>query len=121
MRCIVAICFLMAYVASIDLYTVQYATHQLEPFMMKTWWNASNAGIIIFFIIDETFGFETYLHKQFNHLCKYSLLLNILIVIFTCQSIITNPFMALYVLDGSVFIASVIILINGLRHDIFKK
>jgi len=97
-----------------------HSTPPLEIYKLRTWLNFNAGVIILFTLIDEIFGYVNYIHKQFNWLCRIAFIINIFIAILTYQSVIYDPLYFLKILNGSIFVITIIIVTSGINHGIFK-
>lgn len=75
---------------------------------------------ILFFTVNDIIGYGTNIVFQLNIICKFTLLLNFIIFAFAQLNIMPKPIDYLFLLNGSVFAISIIILTSGLRHGTFK-
>lgn len=85
----------------------------------KEWLIESWVFISTFALIDEWCKYTTFLHKQFNHLCKLALILDFIIYLLIYLQVLKSPVEQFIYFNGSMLAVTVMILISGLRHGTF--
>lgn len=76
---------------------------------------------LLYLIIGEMTGYNCVHEYQSNMICKWVLFSNFIIFAFTQLNLMPKPIMYLYLLNGSVFVISCIIIISGTRHGYFRN
>lgn len=72
-------------------------------------------------IVSEMMGYDSVRDYQISIICKCVLFANFIIFAFTQLNLMPKPIMYLYLLNGSVFVISCIIIISGIRHGYFRN
>jgi len=108
---------LLAFLISYNLYLYKMATVICDPRIMKLWNYYSLGGLllVIFFI-----RAITHIEKQLLLVSKMCILITITIILLTNHAILQNPYMLLWIFNGSIFANTIIILICMKRHGFFK-
>lgn len=120
LRVAISVLFLVAFCGSIDIYLWRFDHDCLPIKQMRIWYNTTLAVFVLFFIMDELFGYKSYLHQQYNLICKITTLLNIILVLLTHMDIIDNLFYKWLMFNGSVIATAIIITLSCFRHGTFS-
>lgn len=81
----------------------------------------SSAVFSLFLLIDELFKYNDNTHYQLNLIGRCTVILNFTIFALMLYGLFTNEIFYLFLLDGSLFAVSAMILFSGLRHGFFKN
>lgn len=87
----------------------------------KGYFYLATALFILYLIIGEMTRYVSCQEYQSSIICKCVLFANFIIFAFTQLNLMPKPIMYLYLLNGSVFAISFIIIISGIRHGYFKN
>lgn len=120
MRMLICIFVLVIYLASFNTYIFCLDSGQFGIRFLKLWYNYTTFGLLAFAIIDEIIGCYGY-HKSLNRICKFSLLLNYILIILTHHDILLNPVTKFMLYNGSVLVITLMILLSAAQHDYFKQ
>lgn len=77
--------------------------------------------VLLYLIIDEIVDYSSDTHKQISLICKLSVCANFLLFALILYNVLSMPILYLFLLNGSIFVLSVIILTSGIRHEYFKE
>lgn len=84
-------------------------------------WNYSCIGSLTFaMIMLYLSGIDTFIQQQLFIICFIILLVTFTTIILVNLFIVSNPYYILSIFYGSNFVFTVMVLISGLRHGIFK-
>ena len=119
MRSIVCIGAVMLYCVQYSLYLLQLYNPDVPMQQIKLFYNYLNIGMLLFYYIDQRTGFESEWHREFNAVCFWTLIINYILIILNHHELLTDPITKFWWFNGSVVIASIIILINGKRLKMF--
>lgn len=112
----------------LTLYTA-FNNFYLYELFWGSWPNARTKGFfylitslyLLYLIIGEMATYNSNLEYQTSMICKWVLFANFIIFAFTQLNLMPKPIMYLYLLNGSVFAISCIIIISGIRYGTFKN
>lgn len=79
------------------------------------------AFVLLYLLIEDLTKKGSITNFQITVICKCSLIINFLLFSLILYGSIANPVVYLYILNGSIFVISIMVLISGLRHGIFKN
>lgn len=88
---------------------------------VKCFFYIFTSAFLLYIIVCELFRYDNQSEYETNIICKFTLLCNFIIFALTQLNFLPKPIDYLYLLNGSVFAVSVIIIISGLRHGAFKR
>ncbi len=94
-------------------------TGLVDVTVSKPMYYSPNVLLILFYLLIGDNG-EPYL-KQFKKICLLSIMSIFLIMTFNYLGFISNTYEMLIWFCGVVFVMFTIVLINGMRHGIFKR
>lgn len=121
MRMLICILVLIIYSASFNSYIYCLNTGSFNIETMKLWYNYTTLSMVLFIFSDE---FKTRLrghHKSLNLVCKFSLLINYILIILTHHGILTNPSSRFIIYNGSVLAITIMVFISATQYDYFKS
>lgn len=120
MRTIITAFVLLIYVILFNLYLYELTLGTLSYRRTKLLYYYITLGMLLFFLIDNKIGIRSFLHEQFNILCIISVIFNYIIAILCYHKILYNPMTVFVSFNGGILIATIMVLISGGRHGIFK-
>lgn len=88
---------------------------------LRLFYNGITLGMVLFFFIDLKIGFESWWHEQFNTICILTVMINYILIILIHAKVLDDSFKEVIIFNGSVFVTSIMILISGGRHNVFKS
>jgi hypothetical protein len=121
MRAVICAIALILFCASMNTYIYRIDHNCLPIKEMRLWYNYTLGGFILFYIIDELFGYKNYIHENLNLICKFTSVINIILVIINHQDIMTNPLEKFLLFNGAILAVTIMILISGGRHGYFQN
>lgn len=83
-------------------------------------YNYITLGMLAFSYSDLKSGLHDGLHTQFNTLCFLSLFVNFILIILIHLTVLKNPIPVLVSFNGGTLLATLMVLIAGIRHGLFK-
>lgn len=120
MRSIGCIIVLLVYCAIFDLCMIELKLPYFAVETCKMTYCVASGLMVIFCLIDSRYGFESNWHAEFNMICYLALAINFFIMALGYESIISDTIWKLIISNGSIFVASVVILIFGKKHNLFE-
>lgn len=119
-RAILSLCMLLSSVGIYELYLYElfYGTWELR--CVKGLYYASTACVLTLLTYFDIFGYKSCTQFNICTICKFTLIINFLFFAFTLYDILPNHRLYLYVFNGTILVATLAILIFGVRHEIFK-
>lgn len=79
----------------------------------------TTAFFLLFVLADELFKYKDDTHYQINLVCKATVIVNFILFALILYGVFNNPILYLYLLNGSIFAISVIILCSGIKYGSF--
>lgn len=111
---------LTMYGAATNLYLYELFWGIWEKRFAKGFFYLSTSMFLLYLVVGEVKKYTSNLDYQSNIICKLTIAANLMIFAFTQFDLIPKPIMYLFLLNGSIFAVSIIILLSGIKHDIFK-
>lgn len=111
----VALCL---YVGLFNLYI--YDLTRIDITSSKLFYNYLTAGMTLFYLTDWKVGFVNKYHEQINFICILCVLVNYILIILTHHTIITRPIDMFFAFNGGVFVVTILIVINFIKHGYHK-
>jgi len=81
----------------------------------------STAAFLTLLLIDELCKFEHNTHYQVNKIGQCTVIINFTLFALMLHGVFTNEIFYLFLLDGSIFAISGMILFSGIRHNVFTN
>ena len=120
-RIAISALLLVGFCASIDLYLWRFDHDCLPIQQMRLWYNLTLGIFFGYTLIDEICGYKSYLHQQYNLICKLSILLNIICVILTHMNLTDTLYQRWIMFNGSVVATVIIITSSCFRYGTFSN
>jgi hypothetical protein len=76
---------------------------------------------LIWLNIDKKLTNSSHLNKDFHSITEYAVIINFIIIMLTLYNIINIPLLYFFIYNGSVLVTTLIVLVIGTKHGIFKK
>lgn len=111
---------LSLYAAATNFYMYELFWGIWEKRYAKGFFYLATSFFLIYLIIGEIKSYSTNLEYQSNVICKLAISANLLIFAFTQLDLIPKPIMYIFLLNGSIFAVNIIILLSGIKHELFK-
>jgi hypothetical protein len=73
-----------------------------------------------FCLVDEALGYKSFLHKSLNWIGKFSIALNLLLLLNYYVLWVPDTTVQIKCFNGAIFCVALVLLISGLRHGLFK-
>jgi len=101
------------------LYELFYGTWNIVS--TKNFYYLSTVIALIWLDIDRATGLRTFLNEQTNFICSRTIILNFIIIILSLNNIVgAMPWLYFEIINGSIFMLTIMILTSGGRHEYFK-
>lgn len=118
-RTYITLTVLCLYVILFNIYI--YELTRIDIKTSKLFYNYLTGCTLLFVLADWKSGFVSRWHEQINFICILCLIVNYILIILTHHTILLKPLPMFYAFNGGVLAVTVAILINGVKHGIFKK
>lgn len=120
-RIIITCVFLIGFCTSIDIYLWRFDNNCLPIKQMRIWYNSTLLIFFLYTFIDEILSYKSYLHQQYNFICKITIFINIILVLFTHMDIINSLWQKWLMFNGAVIVAVITITSSAFRHGTFSN
>jgi hypothetical protein len=87
----------------------------------KALYYITTSCMMFYLIVDDIRGRDSNLHIELSIISKGAILINFILFALILKGVFNNPIIYLFLLNGSIFALSTIILISGIRHETFKN
>lgn len=119
-RAIVNLIVLIINMGSYNFYVYELLFGTWEKREAKALYYLTTFFVLLYLIIDEIIGYSSDTHKQISLICKLSVCANFLLFALILYDMLSMPILYLFLLNGSIFVLSVIILWSAIQHEFFK-
>lgn len=119
-RAIFSLMMVIANMAAYNLYFYELFWGSWEKIAAKALYYITTAIILIYLLINDIAKNNTDLNFQICLTGKSAIIVNFLLFYFILSGTATHPIVYVFLLNGSVFAISIIILFAGIKHETFK-
>jgi hypothetical protein len=119
-RAVINLAVLIANMGAYNFYFYELFYGSWDKIQAKALYYITTSCVLLYLVIDEMVGYSSDTHKQISLICKLSLWANFLLFALILYNVLSNPINYLYILNGSIFVLSCIILFASLKHDFYK-
>lgn len=116
MRTILTALVLILYVGLFNFYLYELPRDFLSLKECKLLYNYLTLGMIVFYLLDKSSGFDNWLHKELNKICIFCVLINYVLIILTHHTVLKNEMTELIAFNAAIFVTTLMILISAIRH-----
>lgn len=120
-RAIFNMCMVIANMACYNLYFYELFWGSWNEIHTRAFYYGVTSVMMIYLFIDDFIGYSSITHRQLNLIAKAAITVNFILFTLILKNLLPNPIMYLFLLNGSIFVISCIILFSGLSHGYFKK
>lgn len=93
----------------------------IEPRYNKGFYYLATALFLFYLIVNDLIKGYSKLEYQSSLIGKLAIVVNLIVFSFTQLNLLPKPIMYIFLLNGSIFAISIIILFSGIKYGTFKN
>lgn len=120
-RTIGAFIALLLHTSMFDIYLYELLWGNMNISIVKGIYYFITAIFLLYITINDIAGYTSEAHLEISHVSKFSIIINFMFFALTLFNILQKPILYLFLFNGGIFAVSMIILLSGVKHGIFKN